>query len=76
MKTTKWFPVTVNPARKGIYQITNKFGNLFWAFWNGKYWGNVCVGFEAALDLKREKSDFMYEPTQVKWRGLAQEPKQ
>ena len=76
MKTTEWFPVSIDPVRKGMYQVRDLYRRNCYAFWNGQYWGCAAAGFGAAFATRREKSEFMYSNLRVQWRGLAQEPKQ
>ena len=61
-KLTDWYPATINPARKGTYQVINT-EVVAWPFaapqpveakWGGKKWNTDNV---------------------LKWRGLAQDPK-
>lgn len=48
MKKTPWFPRTIKPVRKGLYEIKTKYGRKM-AFWNGEWWlvpdSNILFNF-------------------------------
>lgn len=57
---TDWFPVSINPVRKGFYEVLTK-ESINWPFpnkgeWDGKKW-------------------IFLDQTVTQWRGLAKEPK-
>lgn len=71
LKLTPLFPLSIKPARVGVYQ--HKFKNdrcTYFSRWNGKYWcGNRNLLSEAGS--VEDKSHAAYGTAFVGWRGLA-----
>jgi len=67
-KTTAWFPNTVNPVRKGFYQVfTPNCGANTYSYWNGSFWELCTVGrYKSGYDKKSR--DMRKRNSQ--WRGL------
>lgn len=66
-KLTPWFPVSVNPARPGFYDIRDTGTPLGWRrYWNGSEW---------LIDGPTALSSSINNLYGIEWRGLAQEPK-
>ena len=71
MKFTDWFPGSVKPVRKGVYQreyIYGKSKGIQYCYWNGKGWG---MGEHTAEQAMTHEIVFMVAPRQVlPWRGV------
>ena len=72
---TPWFPKTVKPARKGVYQIKRTTGLCrgwtLYAYFDGKVFGWYLPSKEDAID------HYMRGDRHAKtfpWRGLANNP--
>jgi hypothetical protein len=66
MKRTKWFPASIKPVRKGVYERKYYWG-VDYAYWNGSDW---CASGEtpgAAYCWRHLLSDFF-----LPWRGLTE----
>lgn len=77
-KKTPWFPGTVKPVRKGVYQRsytgeTRHRKDLRFNYWDGKSWRFPAYSPEVAADFSEGwlKSGFQGLP----WRGLASDPR-
>jgi hypothetical protein len=66
MKRTKWFPASIKPVRKGVYERKYDWG-VDYAYWNGWDWGVVGKTPGEAHDRRRLLSDFL-----IPWRGLTE----
>ena len=73
MIKTPWFPVTIKPARKGVYEATSVIGRPVFSYWNGKHWLTYQYTPRRARQSKFV-SGLMYQDG-VQWRGLTQEQK-
>jgi len=55
MKKTPWFPRTIKPVRKGLYEIETQYGRKM-AFWNGEWWlvpgSNILFNFIVQITAK------------------------
>lgn len=66
MNTTEWFPSTVKPVHKGVYERFYGWGTSF-AYFNGKDWGvaedtpNTAFAWRNLLSAER-----------MPWRGLTE----
>lgn len=73
-KTTPWFPGSVKPVRKGVYQRTSRIPSansfLVYSFWNGKFW---LLNATYLANATRTSVGSAYQD--LPWRGLAQEPR-
>jgi hypothetical protein len=73
-KVTPWFPGTVKPARRGVYERDWLDGGPNWfSYWNGKKWGSGDNDAEGAA--QHENTDVISDHQKLPWRGLAQPPK-
>lgn len=68
MKRTEWFPGTVVPTRKGVYE-TQMPGKNGYSYWDGRQWGNQFNLVERANQLRHRGAQ------NKPWRGLAENPK-
>lgn len=66
-RLTPWFPPSVKPARKGVYERDWAFA---FSYWNGMRW---CVGCTTPDVAAGERERSLYQD--IQWRGLAKEPK-
>lgn len=69
MKLTPWFPISINPVRKGVYEIKTPFFTCF-SRWTGRYWCLTAGRIDAAA-VQTEKSVDVYNLPNVQWRGVA-----
>lgn len=68
MKLTPWFPGTVKPVRKGVYQQKNGVGSLGYQYWDGKFWhGWSSTVYGAQRDNHIAAEYYQNDP----WRGVA-----
>lgn len=70
-KLTPWFPANVKPVREGIYIATVVRGDTFYRYWDGKVWH--CGGDTVAKAAANR--GFWRFQNQIRWRGLAEKPK-
>ena len=67
MKLTEWYPGTVKPVRKGVYQRLNPLtGNTVYSNWTGKYWHAYT---DRLFDAKNRKELSQFQ--NLAWRGVA-----
>lgn len=68
-KLTPWFPETVKPARKGVYEteIAGRSPLRGYSLWTGKNWSDTCACVETAAANKT------HGWPSKKWRGLTKE---
>ena len=71
---TNWYPVTIFPVRKGVYEVRINNRPIEFAKWDGKKW---CVVAYTVSGAKRntDRSWAMYLATDVGWRGFTYEQK-
>ena len=71
MTLTDWFPGSVKPVRKGVYQREYTYGKskgLQYCYWNGKVWG---MGEQTVEEAMTHEIVFMVAPRQfLPWRGV------
>lgn len=73
MTLTDWFPGSVKPVRKGVYQrmYTYTYGKSThsqYCYWDGKGWG---LGEHTVEQAMTHEIVFMVAPNQVlPWRGV------
>lgn len=67
MKLTPWYPGTVKPVRKGVYQRQYSFGNPY-CYWTGRRWCMCEPNPERAACSTEIISGFDRLP----WRGLTE----
>lgn len=71
MTLTDWFPGSVKPVRKGVYQREYTYGQakgLQYCYWNGKGWG---MGEHSVEQAMTHEIVFMVAPRQIlPWRGV------
>jgi len=76
-KVTPWFPVSINPARMGVYQIRTNYGGVRYSVWDGVQWLCTTFNIERAVPVgyKYGRSNDMYcKGYTPEWRGLAVQP--
>ena len=69
MKKTPWFPGTVKPVRRGVYEVKLPPGPWF-RYWDGIRW---CLGGhtpQQAMKMRDRSEPWKPDP----WRGLAEKP--
>lgn len=72
-KLTKWFPREVKPVRVGVYETDANFYKGYQRFqhWNGEFWNSYCTTIQSA-STETDYSSYQ----NVRWRGLAEQPKE
>ena len=69
MKLTRWYRGDQKPLRVGVYQRKEYYGEIIYAYWDGRYWR---VGFPS-----NENAYFFADSCRVSmhrdwsWRGVA-----
>ena len=73
-RLTGLFPPSINPARRGVYQVEfSVSGAKYFSRWNGRYWCvNRWTPNEAAV--LTNKSTTAYQSAFMGWRGLTVKP--
>ena len=70
-KHTPWFPGSVKPVRKGVYQREYTYGktpNVQYCYWNGKAW---AMGEHTVERAEWNRNAFILAPNQsLPWRGV------
>ena len=66
MKLTPWFPGDVAPAREGVYQRRYGHHEVFFCYWNGRFWGKYDTTPNAAEECAYAPSARQFLP----WRGV------
>jgi len=69
---TDWFPVTIFPARIGVYEVRINDNPMEFAKWDGGKWCVVAYTVSGAK-RKTDRSWAMYLATNVHWRGFTHE---
>ena len=69
-KLTPWFPGSVKPARKGVYERKDGINLRCYAKWNGSKW----MSYKWTV-LEADVSTYETLWPNLKWRGLAEKPK-
>ena len=64
---TPWFPSSVKPARRGVYERDFGTIGIRFAYWTGTYWGGFALLHKHAVHNRRFKTGHPVAP----WRGLA-----
>jgi hypothetical protein len=71
-KLTPWFPGSVKPTRKGVYERKATHEQWFvYSRWDGKHWHLNSLSLKAANQAVRHSS---YQCALL-WRGVAAKPK-
>lgn len=72
MNLTPWFPKTVKPTRKGIYELQEAdWGSPCFAYWNGSKFGFRSSSTSRAYANRDSATCF---PALARWRGMAEKP--
>ena len=69
MKLTPWYPNTINPVRKGLYEVRIPKGVHLWSFWTGERWNYAEISVQRAVTINK-RSMLMYNMP-MQWRGVA-----
>jgi hypothetical protein len=69
-RLTDWFPSTVKPVLKGVYERAVLRKTDRYSYWDGSYWGLSEISPEAAYRWRELRSSYQSR----KWRGLAENP--
>jgi hypothetical protein len=67
MILTDWFPGSVKPVRKGVYQREYTYGKAkfpFYCYWNGKQWHASANTVDGAA------CNFLAPNQSLPWRGV------
>lgn len=70
-KFTEWFSADVKPFRVGIYQVSNKYGELGYSYFNGNLWAWKEISPKSAY---RYRNRLEGANQSKEWRGLAKKP--
>lgn len=57
-KLTPWFPGSVKPVRRGLYERKNSLYGTKMGYWNGHEWRDSCL---CCISFNQERE----------WRGVA-----
>lgn len=68
MKLTPWFPGTIKPVRKGVYQQKNGTSGIGYQRWDGKFWYAWRKSPEDAKNCLIVVSTYFQNDS---WRGVA-----
>ncbi len=70
-KVTPWFPANVRPKHLGVYETRDDYSGIYYAHWNGYFWGWRCWTIQNALERRQQQSSHVVHS----WRGLIRKPK-
>ena len=72
---TRWYPMTTDPVRVGVYQVRTRFG-VFYSLWTGAQWMTGFAGWRdaAAIRWAATATDSKWGVVRLGWRGLASPP--
>jgi hypothetical protein len=73
-KLTPWFPEIVKPARIGVYNASICEDPRVWRYWDGANWSFNWRTGASKFDRKIAMT-YRTNSNQIRWRGLAKEPK-
>ncbi len=73
MKLSQEFPMSMRPARPGMYRLRTRHDQVRWACWTGTRWNLALEDFAAAEATEMASSD-CYTSYIRGWRGLAEDP--
>ncbi len=69
MKRTPWFPLTVKPARVGVYELRTAWLSIHYSKWDGSMWRSLC-GSSGAANAQSQPSKWVADGDCNGWRGL------
>lgn len=72
-KLTPWFPHSIKPVRKGVYQADFATCRVsdpipWYAYFDGAEWGWMCLNVEDAVNDYRHNSTHRH--VRLEWRGI------
>ena len=74
MKLTDWFVNGEKPVREGVYEVKSlMLGGPVYSYWDGERWGCATLNKVEAYEFRTYATPRLH--LDVKWRGLAEEPK-
>jgi hypothetical protein len=77
MKLTEWFPGSIKPARKGVYQRQLPQQGISYARWNGEYWLRAVPWLlpRPAWERQNRKPAALSFNQDAPWRGVTSKPR-
>lgn len=68
-----WFPASVKPVRKGVYNIHDRLDadDRWFSYWDGKRFNWLSLSQDGAFQMRAHRGA---GSNTVQWRGLAKKP--